>query len=163
MGTKNNPGRFDCYANAAPDEPMFILLGRDKHAPTLVRLWAILRAAEGEDEAKVAEAHACAKAMEQHQLSLETKPRTVTAPPTRWRNWWRVTQDLGRGADAIEAGSLVQVLRDYPSADVARTHAKEDMDQRFAKRGVIGSYDHCMEYIGAYPEGVRPTNSQQEG
>jgi hypothetical protein len=74
MGTKNNPGRFDCYANAAPDEPMFILLGRDKHAPTLVRLWAILRAAEGEDEAKVAEAHACAKAMEQHQLSLGKKP-----------------------------------------------------------------------------------------
>lgn len=30
MGTKNNPGEFDCYANAAPDEPMFILLGRDQ-------------------------------------------------------------------------------------------------------------------------------------
>lgn len=38
MGTKNNPGTFDCYANAAPDEPMFVLLGRDKHAPLLVRL-----------------------------------------------------------------------------------------------------------------------------
>ena len=38
MGTKNNPGVFDCYANAEPDEPMFVLLGRDKDAATLVRL-----------------------------------------------------------------------------------------------------------------------------
>ena len=29
MATKNNPGKFDCYTNAEPDEPMFILLGRD--------------------------------------------------------------------------------------------------------------------------------------
>lgn len=36
MGTKNNPGAFDCYANAEPDEPMFVLLGRDKHAPAPV-------------------------------------------------------------------------------------------------------------------------------
>lgn len=29
MGTKSNPTQFDCYANALPDEPMFILLARD--------------------------------------------------------------------------------------------------------------------------------------
>lgn len=23
MGSKTNPGQFDCYANALPDEPMF--------------------------------------------------------------------------------------------------------------------------------------------
>jgi hypothetical protein len=28
MGTKNVPGKFDCYANALPDEPTFVLLGR---------------------------------------------------------------------------------------------------------------------------------------
>jgi hypothetical protein len=59
MGTKNNPGAFDCYANAEPDEPMFVLLGRDKHAPTLVWLWAILRELDGEDVAKVQEARQC--------------------------------------------------------------------------------------------------------
>lgn len=59
MGTKAQPGEFDCYANAEPDEPMFILLARDKHAPTLVWLWATLRELDGEDEAKVAEARAC--------------------------------------------------------------------------------------------------------
>ncbi len=43
MATKNNPSEYDCYANAEPDEPMFVLLGRDKHAPTLVWLWSTLR------------------------------------------------------------------------------------------------------------------------
>ena len=63
MGTKNNPGRFDCYANAEPDEPMFILLGRDEHAPLLVRLWAEIRKLDGEDAAKVKEAIRCATEM----------------------------------------------------------------------------------------------------
>lgn len=40
MGTKLNPGRYDCYASAAPNEPMFILLGRDDRAPALVQMWA---------------------------------------------------------------------------------------------------------------------------
>lgn len=59
MGTKNNPGAFDCYTNAEPDEPMFVLLGRDKHAPALVWLWAILRELDQEDPAKVHEARQC--------------------------------------------------------------------------------------------------------
>ena len=63
MGTKNNPGKFDCYANAEPDEPMFVLLGRDKHAPILVYLWARFRQMDGEDAAKIDEALDCAKAM----------------------------------------------------------------------------------------------------
>jgi len=63
MGTKNNPGEFDCYANADPDEPMFILLGRDPMAPYLVRAWAQYRESAGEDAAKVKEALNCAQQM----------------------------------------------------------------------------------------------------
>jgi hypothetical protein len=43
MGSKNNPGDFDCYHNALPDEPMFILLARDPNAPNLVDEWAVGR------------------------------------------------------------------------------------------------------------------------
>ena len=46
MGTKANPSDFDCYANALPDEPMFILLGRDPSAPDLVNDWADTRESE---------------------------------------------------------------------------------------------------------------------
>lgn len=64
MGTKNNPGKFDCYQNAEPDEPMFILLGRDPSASHLVRMWAHVRKEKDEDEDKIKEALECAYAME---------------------------------------------------------------------------------------------------
>lgn len=80
MATKNNPGQFDCYKSAHPDEPMFVLLGRDRHAPTLVRIWALLRAREKEDEAKLAEAFKCADAMDAFAIGLGKNPRlTETA------------------------------------------------------------------------------------
>ena len=43
MGSKLQPGKFDCYANALPDEPMFVLLARDPVAPALTRLWGAIR------------------------------------------------------------------------------------------------------------------------
>jgi len=64
MGSKRNPGAFDCYSKAEPDEPMFVLLARDKGAPELVRKWARDRRQKGEPEAKIEEAFACADAME---------------------------------------------------------------------------------------------------
>lgn len=73
MGTKRNPGAYDCYANAEPDEPMFILLGRDKHAPYLVELWAAFREADGENPSKIAEARECAKAMRKFRRSRKAK------------------------------------------------------------------------------------------
>jgi hypothetical protein len=63
MATKNNPGQFDCYMNAEPDEPMFVLLGRDRHAPTLVWLWTVLRELDKEDPAKIKESRECAVSM----------------------------------------------------------------------------------------------------
>jgi hypothetical protein len=43
MGSKNEPGKFDCYANALPDEPMFVLLARDPDFERLVKEWAVRR------------------------------------------------------------------------------------------------------------------------
>ncbi len=63
MGSRNNPGKYDCLSKAEPDEPMFVLLGRDPCAPLLVTLWADIRARMGEEQEKVEEANACADAM----------------------------------------------------------------------------------------------------
>lgn len=63
MGTKNNPGEYDCYHNAEPDEPMFVLLARDPLAPILVELWASLRAHAAGNPSKVEEARQCAQDM----------------------------------------------------------------------------------------------------
>lgn len=64
MGTKSNPAKYDCYSNADPDEPMFVLLGRDRHAAVLTRIWALLRTLDDEDESIVAEALECAAKMD---------------------------------------------------------------------------------------------------
>lgn len=70
MGTKLEPGKFDCYANARPDEPMFILLARDVDAPKVVEFWARLRELRirnGDkpqlDQTMVDEARECAEKM----------------------------------------------------------------------------------------------------
>jgi hypothetical protein len=80
MGTKNNPGAYDCYANADPDEPMFILLGRDPLAPLLVSLWVKLRRDLGCDEPeKLSEADRCAVVMAQWALRLGKSKEIVDA------------------------------------------------------------------------------------
>lgn len=61
MGTKNNPGEYDCYNNAEPDEPMFVLLARDSSAPEHVLAWAKERLQS--DRLVVAEAIICAGQM----------------------------------------------------------------------------------------------------
>lgn len=48
MGTKNNPGRFDCFAAAEPDEPLFGLLARDALAAHMVSIWSKLRMGDHE-------------------------------------------------------------------------------------------------------------------
>src|SRR5687768_14286082 len=71
MGTKANPGRYDCLAKLDKDEPYFVLVAHDAMAPALVRSWAQLREQQVEqgikppsDMAQVAEARQCAAQME---------------------------------------------------------------------------------------------------
>lgn len=70
MATKEQPGKFDCYANAKADEPMFVLLARDKAAPAAIRFWALERQKLGKNKGtdpQIVEAYECAKAMEEYQ------------------------------------------------------------------------------------------------
>ncbi len=46
MGTRNNPGAYDCFHAAEPDEPMFTLLARDPTAEYFVAAWAAVRAGD---------------------------------------------------------------------------------------------------------------------
>lgn len=71
MATKNNPGEFDCYENAGPDEPLFVLLARDETAPATIRHW-VSRRLVGEnnlvDDPQIVEALQCADSMEAWRL-----------------------------------------------------------------------------------------------
>ena len=71
MGTKNEPGDFDCYSKAENDEPIFVLLARDRLAPNVVRKWATqYEMSKGgvltsEQVVKLNEALDCANAMDE--------------------------------------------------------------------------------------------------
>lgn len=81
MGTKNNPGSYDCYANADPNEPMFVLLARDITAPAVIEKWMeyregliILGKKPESDRAMLQEARDCVEAM------LEWRERNRNRP-----------------------------------------------------------------------------------
>lgn len=80
MSTKHDPGAYDCYAKLADDEPYFVLRGRDRTAPLIVRQWVAARVYEafisqiGISPAyarKLREALECAYDMEQWQAAQE--------------------------------------------------------------------------------------------
>ena len=86
MGTKNEPGEFDCYANAEPDEPMFVLLARDASAPASIEEWAEKRAQDIRDGVKpesdwpmVKEARECAGAMREWRKRHRDNYKPVVA------------------------------------------------------------------------------------
>ncbi len=56
MGTKIDPGKFDCYAKLDPDEPFFVLRAKDPIAPYLIQAWRFVRAGDqrGAEEAMLA-------------------------------------------------------------------------------------------------------------
>lgn len=70
MGTKENPSKFDCYSNAKPDEPMFVLLGRDPCAWILVMAWCWMREKNGESREVLDEARVAAESLREYAEKL---------------------------------------------------------------------------------------------
>lgn len=77
MSTKENPGRFDCYREAEPNEPIFVLLARDPIGPAAVRAWAMKAHEAGHDPDKIMEALAVAAAMDKWRLEYDARPKPV--------------------------------------------------------------------------------------
>ena len=71
MGTLNKPGKFDCLKKLDPDEPFFVLCGRDPTAPPKVRSWVEDNAGLQPPE-KLEEALQCADAMDAFHGTLKS-------------------------------------------------------------------------------------------
>lgn len=138
MGTKNNPGKFDCFANAHPDEPMFVLLGRDKDAPALVRAWANERERQGEDPKKVAEARACAEAMERWRVKLDRERREQAMQDEVLRTFTleAMEREIAR---RLGPGQVVLHLNEYQRANL-----KSLLDLRLGDSGDWHGEIRCM-------------------
>ena len=98
MGTKNQPGVYDCYSKAEPDEPMFVLLGRDPVASILVEEWARLRGRLGKTEFDaLSEARQCAQAMREYAEKQGKRFQILRAQDQQRVNrasssstWWKI-------------------------------------------------------------------------
>lgn len=84
MGLKADELQHGCFARAEADEPMFVLLSRDRLAPLLVRAWAGLRTLQiwiglkpASDYVKVDEARQLAARMTQWRAVDRFAPATV--------------------------------------------------------------------------------------
>ncbi len=65
-----------CLNRAAPDEPLFVLLGRDPAAPSIIRAWVGERLRLGKNgpgDEQVVEAESAAQAMEEWAMKRKEK------------------------------------------------------------------------------------------
>lgn len=77
MATKDQELRGEGYLmKAEPDEPLFVLLGRDPLSPELVRQWAAL--AYDQPMQKRQEAAALADAMDEYRIARRAREREDT-------------------------------------------------------------------------------------
>lgn len=83
MGTKQHPGDFDCYTNAEPDEPLFVLLARDPIAPGVILEWAHRREQRMRDAAEAGEGTAAEVLIEMDQIS---EARACAHQMEKWRS-----------------------------------------------------------------------------
>ena len=81
MGSKTQPGAFNCYQSALPDEPIFTLLARDPTAPDVIRTWSRQRR---DDIFKGPDAGAFSDA-QTDDLRKATEAEAVADEMTVWR------------------------------------------------------------------------------
>lgn len=158
MGTKLKPARFDCYANALPDEPMFILLARDASAAGVVSLWAMERLCEisqgrrpDSDRPMVEEARQCAKDMAEWRSTNYGKwrePKPAPPPLT-------ISTDASRPAPSAIADVIKERNRQINVERYDAAHDDEHTDGSLALAAVA--------YTIAPPTGADITFHERTG
>lgn len=111
MGSKRNPGGFDCYEKAKPDEPMFVLLARDPYASTLVRIWKLMHEDDTDCE-KTDEALRCADAMDAWEGG-NTAVWDTTGKVCHNCMWFLVTHPIIKQGVEISGGQCRKKCTNY--------------------------------------------------
>ena len=158
MGTKVNPGQFDCHARAEFDEPIFVLRANDVTAPALVELWAEWHPT-GE---KYGEARRCAAAMRSWREQADDR-----APENEWgaaagvlgtlRSMWATEVERGRRglahalADCI---ARVRLFLDSPE------HSHENA--LATRLNVLADEVHAAVFEKGFYENTDPTNVYEQ-
>lgn len=111
MGSKLQPGAFDCYTAALPDEPMFILLARDRSAPAMLRKWSDTRRTQVRAKFEAGE-------ISEDRLREDLQKCTEADGCADDMAMWRKAND-GRWRDTCELRSRLSTPTDEQIAAVA--------------------------------------------
>jgi hypothetical protein len=152
-GTKSNPGPHDCYAAAGPDEQIFHLLGRDRHASALVELWALLREKEGEDPAVVQEARDRASAM-------AAEARSLGKPVLELNSLLSFAASVKEGKAAQDEQDTDQNTNEATSVDIANRYGLKVGEIVVAGRGTPMKLDRVF---GDTDADGKPTDERVRG
>lgn len=95
MSTKNHPGQFRCFEAALPDEPMFVILGRDPAGPATLEFWAQERVRqqkvhERDDQDRIKAAVDEAKDMQDWRSRMVAHAEEMGEPPV-----WKLPRPFG--------------------------------------------------------------------
>lgn len=108
MGTKQTPGRFDCYAKLNPDEPYLTLRAKDPMAPYLVMMWVKSRQGDwlGCQQILMAAVAAVADADVRLRVSGEENPKLEEALncALSMREWRKAYERTKVQADGVGHG-----------------------------------------------------------
>lgn len=93
--TKTHPGMFRCYEAALPDEPMFVILGRDPAGPATLEFWAQERVRqqkvhERDDQDRIKAAIDEAKDMQDWRSRMVAHAEELNEPPV-----WKLPRPFG--------------------------------------------------------------------
>lgn len=114
MGTRNNPGGYDCHSKAHPDEPTFTLLARDPLAHHLVAIWAALAGGKA-SFAQVFLQDAIAQ-LATTDPQPEAKWKEALACAEQMKRWLEATPGAGRTALSADSPTPKSESTDTPSA-----------------------------------------------
>lgn len=176
MPTKQNPGAFDCYKAALPDEPIFVILGRDPAGPATLDFWAAQRIKRGktvgdDDKSRIGAAIDEAKKM-QDWRSRMLEASVDGVPP------WRLPvhfigeaemehPELAEGLSRTRISELLDYATVYgavdensPNGPIDDPLAGEYMTD--VRRGAIWAYKRVLGLLENHSLAPEPQGSSRE-
>lgn len=113
MSTKNHPGQFRCFEAALPDEPMFVILGRDPAGPATVEFWAQERVKqekvhERDDQDRIKAAIDEAKDMADWRSRMVAHAEEMGEPPV-----WKLPRPFGDDLSPVREAPVTRPSFDY--------------------------------------------------
>ena len=134
METKNNPTPGSCLAKALPDEPMFILLARDRCAPDTIRFWADQRSQLGVEQGESQDAEQLLEALETAEEMGAWRARNDGG----WRNHHRDADVVPTPRD--ELSSIAgRIMSRGPAMGLARAAMPEGQEGMFVSTEAFNS------------------------